>query len=391
MTAIPDYRVELDAYSGPLDLLLYLVRRDEVDLYDIPIARLTEQYLTYLRRWQQIDVDLAGEFLVMAATLLEIKSALLVPKVAKPEDQETAGPEPADSGMNPLDPRFELVQQLLAYKRFKDASGQLEDRHRQWEARYPVQPPRAQRPPEVAEGELGDGPETAEDPEADAAAARDLDLEDASVLDLCDAFTRIMDTLGEGTLHHEVLYDDTPIGLHADDIVDRLGREGAMTLQAIFVGRSRSEAIGLFLAVLELVRQRRIKAVQDQTSAGGIINLELLPLEDAPETAGGGETSGATFGGGASGGVEYEWPSEQERLRAERRAKLRATRAAKGAFGKNKIAEDEESADFADAADSAEASEGDAVAGEDGGVDSDQPASDSDGDDGLDDAQAPET
>jgi segregation and condensation protein A len=377
MSAIPDYRVELDAYSGPLDLLLYLVRRDEVDLYDIPIARLTEQYLAYLRQWQKIDVDVAGEFLVMAATLLEIKSALLVPKAPQPQDQPGAAGEPNAGTMNPLDPRFELVQQLLAYKRFKDASSQLEDRHRQWEARYPAQPPRPQQQPAVAE----DGADIEEEPESDAAAV-EIDLEDASVLDLCDAFTRIMETLGQGTIHHEVLYDDTPIGLHAEDILDRLGREGPMTLQAIFEGRSRSEAIGLFLAMLELVRQRRIKAVQDQAVSQGIISLELVPPEEDPV---GPQTAGEAPAGAAGGAVEYEWPSEQERLRAERRAKLRATRAAKGPFAKTETSETEESADGADSADLAEDSET-AATGEDGG-DPPEPTGTGDSADGLDEPQ----
>jgi segregation and condensation protein A len=137
-----DYRVQLDAYAGPLDLLLYLVKRHEIDLNDIPVAELTEQYLNHLKVIQEIDVELAGEFLVMAATLLEVKSQMLVPQVT--EDGEEA---PAtDSIEDPTDPRYELVQQLLAYKRFKDAAIDLEERQREWEARLPPPPPPPPRP-----------------------------------------------------------------------------------------------------------------------------------------------------------------------------------------------------------------------------------------------------
>jgi len=100
---LADYRVNLDIFAGPLDLLLYLVRKEEVDIYDIPLARITDQYLQYLEMLKQLDVDLAGDFLVMAATLMEIKSAMLLPK-AEPEQMAQD-----DSG----DPRAELIRQLL--------------------------------------------------------------------------------------------------------------------------------------------------------------------------------------------------------------------------------------------------------------------------------------
>jgi chromatin segregation and condensation protein Rec8/ScpA/Scc1 (kleisin family) len=112
-----DYRVELDVYHGPLDLLLYLIKRDEIDINDIPIAPITEQYLAYLQTIKRLDINLAGEFLVMAATLMEIKSAMMMPREAGEEGEETD----LTAAEDPTDPRYELIQQLLAYKRFKDA------------------------------------------------------------------------------------------------------------------------------------------------------------------------------------------------------------------------------------------------------------------------------
>src|SRR5437762_14196636 len=108
-----DYQVDLDVFRGPLDLLLYLVKRQEVDICDIPIAQLTEQFLHYLGVLELIDVELAGDFLVMAATLMEIKSRMLLPRSDNPEEEES-------------DPRLELVRQLLEYKKFKDAAAMLE-------------------------------------------------------------------------------------------------------------------------------------------------------------------------------------------------------------------------------------------------------------------------
>lgn len=316
---LEDYRVELDCYSGPLDLLLFLVRRHEIDLNDIPVARLTEQYLEHIKLIQQIDVELAGEFLVMAATLLEVKSAMLVPR---PEGEEAALDQPTEN--NPLDPRYELVQQLLAYKRYKDAANGLDARRQEWESRFFRAPAAAPRP-----GLQMD------DANADNAAPVEIDLEDVHVLDLCEAFSRILETIGVNTAH-QVVYDDTPIALHADDILDRLTRDGAMSLQQIFVGRSgRSEMIGLFLATLELVRQRRIKVVQDRVA--GEIRLELRPGQEQNPQA---DDKVTDWRDPATGEMQYEWPSEDARRRAERRAKLRASYASRMKQGDAPVADE---------------------------------------------------
>lgn len=317
-----NYRVQLDAYAGPLDLLLYLVKRHEIDLYDIPVAELTEQYLHHLKVIQSIDVDLAGEFLVMAATLLEVKSQMLVPFVTDPDEDEDA----TDSIEDPADPRYELVQQLLAYKRFKDAAIDLEDRQRDWSNRFPAHP--TARPIDKSKPEKD--PDDAEEIE--------IDLEDANVLDLCEAFGRILDSIGQKP-QVEVTYDDTPISLHADDIADRLTRDGSMTLQKIFEGRTgRGEMVGLFLAVLELVRTRRVAVVQDK--AGGDIRLESRPETDHldPDAVDPDADAAPTdWTDPETGEVVYDWPDEESRLRAERRAQRRAQR------GGRDFAQDEDS------------------------------------------------
>ena len=322
-----DYRIQLDAYAGPLDLLLYLVKRHEVDLWDIPIAELCEGYLEHVEAIRALDPEAAGEFLVMAATLMEIKSRMLLPTAegenAPDATDEIEGPE--------SDPRFELVQQLLAYRRFKDAARDLEERERAWEQRYPV----AARAAEVG-GENGDG----------------LEIEDASVLDLCRAFARVLSSVGGiergARRRHEVTYDDTPISLHAADIYDRLTREAAsdrhggavgparLPLRAVFEGRrSRSELIGLFLATLELVRQRRVRVWQDPAGEVGdpaAVHLELRPQAEAEVEADESAAAGAGDGLDEDDAERWDWPDGASRRRWERRQRIRAAREAQEDF-----------------------------------------------------------
>ena len=253
-----DYRVELDVYNGPLDLLLYLIKRDELDIYDIPIARITDSYLQYvnvlreLQREHGFDINLAGDFLVMAATLMEIKSATLLPRQApKAED---GGPTAAQEL---ADPRYELIQQLLEYKRFKDAAMALESQAHEFHSRFP-------RYPAKPDGEADEPPP--------------VDLDEVQVWDLLDAFSRLMKEVGtRKPRYHEVTYDDTPIDLHAADIEDRLKREKKLTLRALVMGRhSRSEMIGVFLALLELIREKKILVHQPEP-------LGDVEIEEAPE------------------------------------------------------------------------------------------------------------
>ena len=307
-----EYRVELDAYSGPLDLLLFLVKRHEVDLHDIPIAKLTEQYLEHVEQLKKVDVDQLAEFLVMAALLLEIKSAMLSAGLAEPEDGDEHAID-TDRVAAELDPRFELVQQLLQYKRFKDAAEALHDRFDDWRRRYPCRP--------VNPAHL----KARHDPEADdetAAEQQELDLEDANVMELADAYVRVLESVGQAPGDHRIVYDDTPIALYAEDIVDHLRRDGAMTLQDIFVGRgSRGEMVGLFLATLELVRNRRVRIAQDDADAR--IRLELCSADGEPLPMDGDAAAWAGGGAGDPSKVVYDWPTESLRRRAQQREKRR--------------------------------------------------------------------
>jgi segregation and condensation protein A len=254
-----EYRVELDVYNGPLDLLLYLLKRDELDIYDIPITRILDTYMRYVEALRDfgsrsgVDINVAGEFLVMAATLMEIKSAMLLPK-AKPED----GREGRSAAQDLADPRYELVQQLLEYKRFKDTAvllGRKQAEHQERFARYPAK--------------RGVSEEDEPPP---------VDMDEVQVWDLLSAFSKLMAEIGQRKPRvHEVAYDDTPIELHATDIEDRLRRDGRLTLKQLVAGRaSKSEIIGVFLALLELIRQKKILVHQGD-------DLSDLEIDPAPE------------------------------------------------------------------------------------------------------------
>lgn len=259
-----EYRVQLDVYNGPLDLLLYLIKRDELDIYDIPIKQITESYMQYmavlkdLSKGEGLDINIAGDFLVMAATLMEIKSAMLLPKAVVDESGE------ASAASQLTDPRYELVQKLLEYKRFKDSAMALDQQQKTYQSRFPRIPAKFN--------------------EADPDEPPPVDMDEVQVWDLLDAFGRLMREVGGRKSFHEVTYDDTPIDLHAADIEDRLKREGKLTLSQLIVGRpSRSEMIGVFLALLELIRQKKILVTQSDST--GDIDIENAPEEHRKQFA----------------------------------------------------------------------------------------------------------
>jgi segregation and condensation protein A len=147
-----------------------------------------------------------------------------------------------------------------------------------------------------------------------------LELEDVGIMDLCEAFGRLLDTIGQAA-GHQVTYDDTPIQLHAEDVADRLHREGPMTLEKLFEGRSnRSEMIGLFLATLELVRDKRVRVHQDKI--GGSVTLEIIPEAERQQLEAE-DDQPADWTDPETGEVQYDWPDEEARKRAEQRKRQR--------------------------------------------------------------------
>jgi segregation and condensation protein A len=242
-----EYTVELPTFHGPLDLLLFLVKQHEVDLYDIPIATITEKFLEYLNVLQVIDVEAAGDFLVMAATLMEIKSKMMLPRTEEEEKAEE-------------DPRLELVKQLLEYKKYKEAAALLEEHAQRQQARLSRVPIEFPAPPDLAQQPL-----------------RKVEL-----WDLVSAFGRLMrETIALQPSHISV--DDTPMQVHLERIVELLMKHGRLSLSELFTPpHSRGRLLGLFLATLELIRSRTIWC--EQPDPFGDLWLRMAPQEEPAPT-----------------------------------------------------------------------------------------------------------
>lgn len=243
-----DFRVELNIFRGPLDLLLYLVRKHEVEITEIPIAEITRQYLEYVELLRELDVGLAGEFLALASALLEIKSQQVLPHADAAEEADPLGQQL----------RTELVQRLLEYKRFRDAAAMLEERSRLWQLHYP---------------------RLADDLPAPARKLGEQPLEQVELWDLVSAFGRIMRET-EAARPSSIVYDETPIHVYMARIHARLMRQGQLAFRALFEpGMHKSTLISIFLAVLELVRHQQVRV--DQNELFG--EIWLLPNPDCAE------------------------------------------------------------------------------------------------------------
>jgi segregation and condensation protein A len=247
-----DYKVRLDVFEGPLDLLLYLIKKNELDIHDIPVNVITEQYLEYLNLMQLLDLDVAGEFLVMAATLMHIKSKMLLPPEEKPAEEAEEE-----------DPREELVRKLLEYKRFKEAASQLAQREAdrgRFFTRYPG----------ALEIDGGDSP-----------------FLEASLFDLISAFSKILKGLPKETFHR-IIKDEFTVAEKVHEIFHLLVQSKSVFFSTLFEkSKNRFEAITIFLALLELIRLKEIAVVQNRLFGDIEImrnadNIAPRPPERAP-------------------------------------------------------------------------------------------------------------
>ncbi len=225
-----EYKVNLEVFEGPLDLLLYLIKKDEVDIYDIPIGRITTQYMEYLDLMKILSLEIAGDFIVMAATLMVIKSRLLLP-------DEDRGPVEED---DEDDPRWDLVRQLVEYKKFKDAAGFLEHLEEEQENVF------------AREGE-----------HVELGARPDVGMQDVSIFDLISSLNQALDRAPKEELQ-EIFAEQFTVAEKVDDLLARTRGGGSISLSVLFRGmHSRQEIVCTFLAVLELIKLNRLAARQD--------------------------------------------------------------------------------------------------------------------------------
>ena len=244
------YRVKLDVFEGPLDLLLHLVKKDEVDLSDIPVAKITDQYMGYLELFQQLDLDVAGEYLVMAATLLHLKSRMLLPEDGTTDDDEGS------------DPRADLVRQLLEYQRFKDAAELFQRR------------------------ELLDRDVFARDPARDDSDNETDLVYDVSLGDLLDALQSVLKRAAPEVVH-EVILEHISLRERVCFILDTLRERGDVSFTELFpLGATRLHLLTTFLGLLELVRMRMILVQQEERFGPIVLSLAVsadTPLPEALE------------------------------------------------------------------------------------------------------------
>jgi segregation and condensation protein A len=228
-----DLRIKLQVFEGPLDLLLFLIRKNEIDIYDIPIESVTKQYIAVLRSMQELDLEVAGEFFVMAASLMEIKSRMLLPKGLHAID-------PDGDGQDDIDPRWELVHQLLQYKRFKDAAAHLSEMER-------LQSDLMER---IVSSRVD---------------SLDRPLAAVSRIDLWTSFNSVLRRIAEKLVVGEIHDETVTVTDQMEWLLTRMRTEQSFVFSSLFgEGTSLRRLIATFLAVLELTRLKRMRLRQNE-------------------------------------------------------------------------------------------------------------------------------
>lgn len=225
-----EYSVSLEVFEGPLDLLLYLIRKEELDIYDIPIERITEQYMEYISVMRIMNLDIAGEFIVMAATLMLIKSRMLLPEDERAEEE-----------VEEEDPRWDLVRQLVEYKKFKDSA-------------YHLHALELEREGVFIRGE----------PTLNVPTSSDVMLSDVGLFDLMSAFSEALHRVEKENLR-EIFAEHFTVAEKIDAVLDIIESESRFSLNALFADmRSRNEIVCTFLAVLELIKLNHVVIRQER-------------------------------------------------------------------------------------------------------------------------------
>ena len=244
-----EYRVQLDIYHGPMDLLLYLVRRHELDVMDLPLAVVTRQFLDYLEVLELLDIDGVGEFVVTAAALIEMKCQTALP--AEKDEQQ-----PTDDAID--EPRGDLVARLIEYKKYRDAAEQLQEHAASWRERFP----------RLSDDRPGSGKSPANDR-----------IKEVELWDLVSALVRVLKKK-EVEETSRIRYDDTPISVYIERITQRVKSEGRTRFSSFFdESNERTRIVGVFLAILEILRHHPFRAEQPVEFG----EIWILPAETSRE------------------------------------------------------------------------------------------------------------
>ena len=225
-----DYKVKLEIFEGPLDLLLFLIKRDEIDIYDISIERITRQYLEYLQAFKELNIEIAGEFIVMAANLIYLKSRSLLPIDQQPPDEDAEED----------DPRWDLIRQLIEYKKFKEAAAQLHSRELEQER--------------VFTRDGGSIPSAGEEP---------IPLGEVGIFQLISAFQNVIKRVQDREDLRQIFGEHFTVSDKIDGILQRVAGDARLRFSELFgVIASRVEIVVTFLALLELIRLKQVRVTQ---------------------------------------------------------------------------------------------------------------------------------
>ena len=246
------YRVQLKNFEGPLDLLLFFIRRDELDIHNIPIAYITDQFLEYIRLMEELDLDVASEFIHMASMLMAIKAKMMVPSLDDDDDE-----------MDEEDPRYELVQRLLQYKRFKEMADKMGDLEQKAGERYYR---RYLEPDQV-------------DPQPSGEA-----LKEVTMFDLMAAYKNVLSNIKKERTYHKVERIQVSVEDQTEYVLNRLHEQGRTSFYTMMAElKSRVKIVVTFLAILEMLKEQQLDLFIGDSPTDFAINLkpvdQILPQE----------------------------------------------------------------------------------------------------------------
>ncbi|NBC25322.1 MAG: segregation/condensation protein A [Bacteroidetes bacterium] len=241
------YKVQLKNFEGPLDLLLFFIKRDELNIYDIPIYHITREFLDYIRLMEELDLEVASEFIYMASLLMSIKARMMLPV-----DNED------DEALDEHDPRYELVQKLLEYKRYKEMAGKLTIIDEETRQKYYRGYPEADEVEKQATGEA---------------------LKDVTIFDLMSAFKKVLSDIKKQNVYHRVEKIETSVEEQAEIVQELLRTNGRMSFRELCrTSGKRTIIVVMFLAILELAKEQRINLFIENDPTD--FYLDLKPVEE---------------------------------------------------------------------------------------------------------------
>jgi segregation and condensation protein A len=241
------YRVQLNNFEGPLDLLLFFIKKDELDIYNIPISYITKQFLEYIHVMEELDLDVASEFILMASMLMSIKAKMMLPREDSDEEE-----------LDESDPRYELVQRLLEYKRYKEMSEKMADMDEETRKQYMRGYPEADNVDQQATGEA---------------------LQDVTMFDLIAAFKKVLQDIERKNIVHHVEKVSTTVEEQAEFVLTRLQEHGRQTFMEVCATlKNKIYLVVTFLAVLEMIKEQQINLfLSDEPTE---FYIDLKPVDE---------------------------------------------------------------------------------------------------------------